>query len=49
MSNLSTRVWCGVLVFFMVMPVSADTAWQTVTQAKKRGEIVNLIHKMVEG
>lgn len=30
----------------MVMPVSADTAWQTVTQAKKRGEVSSYVREV---
>jgi hypothetical protein len=46
MSILSARACCGLLCFFVVLPVGADTAWQSVTQAKKRGEVSSYVREV---
>ena len=46
MSTLSARACCGLLCFFVILPVCADTAWQSVTQAKKRGEVSSYVREV---
>lgn len=46
MSTLSARACGGLLWFFVVLPVCADTAWQSVTQAKKRGEVSSYVREV---
>jgi len=48
MSILSARACGGLLCFFLVMPVCADTAWQSVTQAKKRGEVSSYVREVAD-